>query len=423
MNITRNERHLINSEGLWAFYDGLTTTFLVAFALVFDASNTVIGLFAALPYIAILLSEIPGARLLESFSRLKVYGFVSIIGRLMWIGIIFAPFIFPKSPLLFMVVFYFLNQFFEYAGDPAWTTLTADVVPVKRRGNFSARRQRRIGIAGLVAMILGGAYLDLFTIPDLRGFLTMFAIGAGFGILSVLAILRVKEPKYQDHKHHGFKEYFRLEGDFKKFTILVFLFNFAFMLASPLIAAYMLRELALPYSLFALAGALALLSKIAVYKHVGWLSDKVGDKPVLFLSLLGTAVVPFLFLFIHPQTLWLIWPTMLLNGIVWAGYDVAIFNMFLDLTTPDKRAVQNASYMIITSVPMIVAPILGGFIADNLTFVLAGIPLVFAISAIFRAVTSFMLLSIPERRIKHEYPFAEVLHKAFQVHPVRGSSG
>jgi len=420
MKLSFNERKIIQGNGFWALYDGFTTLYLIAFALALGANNTVVGLIGALPYIGALISEMPGSWLLERVSRMKIYAFSSYISRLMWVGIIVSPFIFPSNPLLYVIIFYSLSVIFDYLNDPAYTTLMADVVPTQRRGMFNARRQKLIGFFGMIAMLLGGWYLDLFTLPDLNGFVTMFAFGLLFGLLTTFTTLRVKAPPYQDHAHHNFKEYFRPEGDFKKFIIFVFVFNMSFMLASPLILAYMLRDLALPYALFAIAASIALIVKILVYKHIGRLSDKFGDKPILFMSVFGTAIVPFSFLFITPETLWLLWPVQIFNGLVWAGYDVTIFNMFLDLTTPDKRAVQNASYMIITSVPLIVAPILGGFIADNLTFLLAGIPLVFALSAAGRALSSFLLLSIPERRIQHEYPLTEVLHKAFQMHPMRG---
>jgi MFS family permease len=113
-------------------------------------------------------------------------------------------------------------------------------------------------------------------------------------------------------------------------------------------------------------------------------------------------------------------PAQIISGIVWAGYDVTIFNMFLDVTSPDKRAVQTATYSIITSVPLAIAPVLGGFIADNVVIGLAGIPLVFAISMVMRFFAPMLLLKIPERRVKHEYPLREVLMHAIEMHPSQG---
>jgi len=420
MRLNNNQKHLMRSGGWWALYDGFTSLYLAAFALALGASNTIIGILGAIPYVAIMISEIPGAKLLEHFKRLQIYGFASMLSRFMWLGMILTPLLFAKNPLLAVVIFYFLSKLGDYVSDPAWTVLVADAVPNKIRGEFIARRVRLINIFGMIALVLGGWYLDLFQAPDLTGFVTMFLVGIGFGVTTTLFTLRVKEPPYQDHAHHGFREFFQLDGDLKRFTIFTFCFNFAFMLASPFFTVYILKDLGQPYAIFAIATALTHISKILVFKHVGKLSDKFGDKPVLLLSCFGTAIVPLLFLLISPERIWLLFPVQILTGIVWAGYDVTIFNMFLDVTTPDKRAVQTATYSIVTSIPLAVGPVLGGFIADNLVLGLAGIPLVFAISAVFRALAPVLLLKIPERRITHEYPLREVLWKAVELHPSRG---
>ncbi|HSU73199.1 MAG TPA: MFS transporter [Candidatus Binatia bacterium] len=420
MKLNNNQQYLLNSGGWWALYDGFTSAYLVAFALALGANNTVVGILGALPYIAILFSEIPGAMLLEHFSRLRIYSVASTLSRLMWLGMLLTPALFMSHPLAALILFFFLAKFGDYISDPAWTVLVADVVPAPTRGAFVARRTRLINIWGMIALVIGGFYLDLFAAHDLRGFITMFGIGICFGIATTLVTLRVKEPQYRDHNHHGFKEFFHLEGDFLRYVVFAFAFNFAFMLASPFFTAYILQDLGQPYIIFALSTALTNLTKIAVFKHVGKLSDKFGDKPVLLLSVLGTGLVPLVFLLTTPERIWLLWIGQILSGIVWAGYDVAIFNMFLDLTSEDKRAVQTATYSIATSIPLIIAPVLGGFIADNLVFGLAGIPLVFAISMVLRFLSPLLLLGIPEKRIKHEYPLREVLWHAIELHPSRG---
>jgi MFS family permease len=420
LKLDDNQRHVLNSGGWWALYDGLTSGYLIAFALALGASNTVVGVIGALPYLAAMFSEIPGAQLLEYFPRLRIYAVASTISRLSWLGVIAVPFIFIKAPLVAIIAFYFLSKFCDYIADPSWTVLVADVVPVKLRGEFISKRTRLINIFGMVALVAGGYYLDLFRAPSLTGFLTMFAVGIVFGICTTLVTLRVREPLYQYHDHHKFKEFFQLDGEFRKYVTFAFVFNFAFMLASPFFTAYILNNLGQPYIIYAISTALTNLTKILMFPHIGRLSDKFGDKPVLLLSVMGTALVPLVFLFTTPATLWLLWVGQILSGIVWAGYDVAIFNVFLNLTTPEKRAVQNATYAIITSVPLIVAPILGGFIADHLVFFLAGIPLVFFLSMIARLLSSFLLWGIPERRIKHEYPLREVLMNAFAFHPSHG---
>ena len=68
MKYTQNQKHLINSGALWAVYNGFTGAFLVAFALALGAPNIVVGILAAIPYLAIMLAEYPGAKLVEFYS-------------------------------------------------------------------------------------------------------------------------------------------------------------------------------------------------------------------------------------------------------------------------------------------------------------------------------------------------------------------
>ena len=69
MAISHNQKVLLGNGGLWAMYDGLTTVFLIAYALYLGASNTVIGLIGAIPYISMIVSQMPGVLLIHRFSR------------------------------------------------------------------------------------------------------------------------------------------------------------------------------------------------------------------------------------------------------------------------------------------------------------------------------------------------------------------
>ncbi|MBI4151093.1 MFS transporter [Candidatus Woesearchaeota archaeon] len=418
MKLNQNQKHILHSGGLWGLYDGLTAGFLLAYALALGANNTIVGILGAVPFIAALVSEMPGAKLLENIGKVRVYGWATSLGRLAWLGIIFAPVLFAKQPLLALILFYFLSRCLEYLADPAWTVLVADEVQAKIRGEFIAKRTRLVGIAAMVALVAAGWYLDFFS--DLTGFMTMFAVGIGLGLLNTFIVTRVKDGKEPDHLHHGFREFFTLDADFRKYLFFVFCFNFAFMLASPFFTAYILSDLRQSYTIFALSTAVAVITKIFVYTHMGRLADKYGDKPVLLLSVMSTALVPITFLFITPERIWLLWFGQIMAGITWAGYDVSIFNMFINVTTPEKRAMQTATYNIITSIPLIIAPVVAGFIADNIAFIFAGIPLLFAISAALRFLSSLFLFSIPEKRVKYEYPLSEVLMHAVEIHPSRG---
>jgi len=206
----------------------------------------------------------------------------------------------------------------------------------------------------------------------------------------------------------------------KTFVIFNILFSFSFMLASPLIAVYMLKELNLGYQFYGIAIAVATLAKIVFSHPIGKLTDKFGDKPFAIIGHFGTALVPLMFLGITPETIWLVIPVQIYAGLVWAFVDITNYNLLLDLSDARTRALQIAEFNIYANVPRVVAPILGGWMSESITWVLAGIPLIFVLSSIMRFLSTFILFYIKEPRAKQEYPLIYVMRQAMHFHPSNG---
>lgn len=414
-----NKTALLAHIALWAAYDGLTSIYLVAFALALGANNTIVGILGALPFLASIITQIPGAELVQHYTRKNIYLALTTVGRLFWIPLLATPFLLTK-PLLFVVLFYFLSRIFESITDPAWFSLLADVVPTKERGAFSSKRLRLLGLFGTIAMILGGLWLKQYPKESPTGFAIMFAVGILLGLLANTIVRSVKEPPYPDHEHHPIKEFFTLSGPLKKFTIFSVAFNFAFMLASPFFAVYMLKNLDISYEYYGIATSITIIAQLITSSYIGKLADKYGDKPIAILGVLGTTLVPLLFLFITPQRLWLLIPVQAFSGIVWAAADIARFNLLLDLTDPKRRAIQVAEYTMYANMSLIIAPILGGWMSENVTIILTGIPLIFITSSMLRLLSSLLLFSIKEPRSKKEYSATYVLREAIHLHPNKG---
>ncbi|MBS3147682.1 MFS transporter [Candidatus Woesearchaeota archaeon] len=405
--------------GIWAAYEGFTAVYLTAYALALGASNTVIGFLGALPFLASMLTQIIGAELVQHYSRRHIYALFAGIGRLLWLPILLAPFLFEK-PLLTVAVAYLFIKLFETMTDPSSTTLLADIVPEQARGEFTSNRLRLLSLCAMISMVLGGLWLKQFPKESPTGFAIMFAVGAVFGIISVIFFTKVKEPEYSDHVHHKLTEFFSLDSNLRRFVTFSCAFNFAYMLASPLIAVYMLKTLELTYSFYGLLTALSLLTQLIFSRYIGKLTDSFGDKPIAILGIIGTAVVPLIYLLINKETTWLLIPAHIFSGFVWTAADISRFNLLLDLTSPQKRAMQIAEYSLYTNIPLIVAPILGGWMTENVNFIIAGIPLVFTLSAILRFISAAFLIPIKEPRAKQEYSAAYVLRHSIHFSPTKG---
>ncbi len=419
MKETRNQVLLIEQGILWSVYYGLTSAFLIAFALALGASNTVIGIAGALPYLAAILAQVPGAKLVEFYSRLHINIVLTITSRLLWIPIVLIPIYFKAHPLLTLLIYFFLLQFTEWLTYPTWASLSGDFVPVIDRGRYFAKRNMLMGISGMTVSVMGAAYLDLFPKTSYTGFSTMFLVGILFGLWASYLYAKMKEPRYRDKKYHKITEFFKVKGEFRSFIYIIMFFNFSFMVAAPFFIVYMLKNIEVSYTLMMVSFAVAGISKIIAHPHWGRVSDKIGDKPVAIASIFGTSLVPFLFLFVTKDVIWLIFVAQIVSGIVWAGVELSVFNLLLDFSH-QERTMKVAKYVMLTSIPLIAAPVVGGLIADELSFLLSGIPLVFAISFLLRATSAVFMFSIKEPRIKKRHKAGEIIHEIFTIHPIQG---
>ncbi len=417
MTFNPSQRRLITNGGLWAAYEGFNAAFLAAFALVLGASNTIIGTLSAVPFIALILSQIPGAKLIEYISRKKVYVIGTGISRLLWVLIILVPYFFKSHPLIVVVLAYFLIRFTEYITDPAWTTTAADLTPVKKRGILFGTRNMFLVGGMMAASTIGAFYLDLFPKQSPYGFTTMFFVGIIVGLLATSQFAKIRIPKYRDHKHHKITEFFSRKT-LKPYTSIIFFFNFSYAIASPLFVVYILRNLGLNYKIYVGTIIIASVLKIISNRHWGKITDRYGDKQVAVLCIIGTALVPLFYLFITAKTLWLIIPAQIISGIAWAGVNLTTFNLLLDFTNPKTRATEIAQHNMVIAFPLIIAPIAGGILADHIRhFIIAGIPFVFLVSAILRLVSAWLMHHITEPRAKREYKIWVVFKRATAVHP------
>lgn len=415
----RNYKLLLANSSLLSAHRAFTSLYLVAFALTMGASNTTIGILGALPWLAQMLTQIPGAAICQKYLRKNIFLLFGILGRIFWLPLLATPFLFDY-PIIALVAFYLLITLLEGISMPAIISLIGDTVAAEDRGWFNAQRLRFIGLFGVICMTLGGLWLQQFPRESPVGFAIMFGFGTLLGLLSALAVKKIEEPPYKDHEHHTIREFFTLKGEFKKFVIYSVFFNFARMLASPLFAVFFLENLGMSYEFYGIAAGLTILSRVLFSKRIGKLSDKYGDKPVAVLATMGIAVVPLAYLFVTPEIIWVVVPLELFSGMVWGAFEISHFNLMIGLTDPKKRALQIAEHNFYSDVPMVIAPILGGLMSDHIVWLLSGIPLVFLLSGILRVASALFILRIKEPRVEGDHTAMEVLKDVIELHPIKG---
>ncbi|MCM8798413.1 MAG: MFS transporter, partial [Candidatus Omnitrophica bacterium] len=108
---------------------GLTTDYITPYALVLKANVREIGTLSALSNLSSSLVQLKSADFSEKLkSRKKIINLSVFLHALMFIPLIFIPYIFKANPIFFLILFVvLLNSFNAFAGPP-WTSLISEYI-------------------------------------------------------------------------------------------------------------------------------------------------------------------------------------------------------------------------------------------------------------------------------------------------------
>ncbi len=416
----KDKKNLLRNGAWWSAADAFTTPFIIPFALALNATTVIVGLINSLQNLAIVASQVPGSEIVWIFKRRRaINNACEFFCKASWLAIVLIPFLPSGSWLTVLIAAVAIASFFSNLSYPAWTSFIADVIPKETRARYLANRNMWMGFVSIIITIFVGFYLDIFPSGDLRGFSSIFLFGFVAGIIAIVYFSRIK-GKEDWLPAHRFRDYLKMGVNLRRFLMFAAYFNFTYMIASPFFAVYMLENLKMDYGSYVMFSAIAAFAGLVSQKHWGALIDKYGCKPMISIAVVGAAFVPFFFIFVNPGNLIYLVAVQILSGVAWAGIGLATFNMFLDTSDSNKRVMQTADYNLITTVPMIAAPILGGYVAESYTFILSGLPLIFLISAILRLSSLPLLGRIKEKHVEQDYASAYAFRVFVSIHPVKG---
>lgn len=182
-------------------------------------------------------------------------------------------------------------------------------------------------------------------------------------------------------------------------TVFIDLVGFGIII--PILPLYAERQGATPFQIGALLASYSLMQFIFA-PILGSLSDRVGRKPVLALSLLGTAVASVTLGLASslPNGLWLLFVARTIDGITGANLSTAQAYV-ADVTTPEKRAKGLGLLGMAFGLGFVLGPAIGGTLAS----VDIALPFYF-VAALALGNSILMLFRLPEPK----------QHQSFAVH-------
>lgn len=348
---------------------------LTAFALHLGASNVMIGILAATPFLAQLL-QLPAIQLVERWRRRKQIAVVSsLIGRTMLAVMAGLAFFSGTAALIIFLVAQMLLCGLGAIGGCAWNAWMRDLAPEGRLGEVFARRTVWLTGISLVLGLAAALALDGTqagsTARDLV-FAAMFALGCITGLISARIVAVMPEPLMPPADRVDLRAMLgRPLGDanFRRLLVFVASWQFAINLATPFFTVFIVRQLHFAVSFVLLLSVASQIANILALRLWGRLSDRFANKSVL--AVCAPAYIVAIVAMIGASQLgdrtavklWLIGLHLIMGATI-AGVTLASTNIALKLSPKGSATAYVATSAITTALAAGIAPILGGLLAQ-----------------------------------------------------------
>lgn len=390
---------------------GAGETYLNPFGIFLKASSVQIGLLTTLPPLIGAIFQVVGVWLMERYkSRRIIIVCTAFLQALLWIPILFVPYVFGDGPPAVMALIVLAVIYYAIANVsvPIWNSLMGDLVPVNSRGSFFGYRNKQIGLISFISLVLAGQILAIYENRGIVtfGYAVIFTVAFISKVNSARWLARYEDPTFHfDRSHHfSFLQFLKRapKSNFAKFVLFVATMNFAAYIAAPYFAFYMLNDIKMSYFEYTFVVAIATVSQYMTMQYWGSIADQFGNRKILTVCGLGVSTLP-LFWLISSNTI-VIALIQIFAGFMWAGFNLAAANFMFDAVTPPKRARCVAYQSIVNSVFVLAGSLLGSFLAENtpMSFPLSqGLDTpespfirVFFISGLLRFLTMLFLLKL-----------------------------
>lgn len=399
-------------------------TALTGYVKALGATDFAYSLLLGAPYVAKFMQLITSYVLEKTRARRTLLIWFGLVGRMLWLPVGLVPYFIPTNEgmvqiwaiLLLVMVLSCICAFNE----TAFSSLMADMVPVRISGRYFGARQCITMASGILSGFFVSWLLDTLTADgSLAGYSIIFAMAGIFGALDVACYFFVDFPPMKaadpSEKKESMPAMLRdvlSNKRYMKLIALLTIWSFCAQMASPFYNVHMLGPMRMSYSEVNLLSAI--MTNVAMLLFSGlwgkWL-DRYGNKAVLRVFTLLVAMLPFFWLFTGPRIIWMVPIVQFLSGMVWSAVNLSTQNLYLYQAPEKNRSMYFAVYFCITQMAGVsLAYAAGGWLLDNLLLPLSlqlqlsffGNELnqyhyIFVLSGILRIAVSLLLLRfLPE---------------------------
>jgi MFS family permease len=360
-------------------------------ALGFASFSTILPLFAAsMTDSALLIGLVPaihsvGWQLPQLFTaghvaRLRRYKrtvmLMTVHERLPFLGFAIVALCLPILGIRSGLILTFLLLIWQGLGGGftanAWTSMISKIIPTESRGTFFGFQ------AGLANLLISGAAIGAGYILDFLAypldFAVCFLIASSFFTLSWFALALTREPEDTEktipkESPRFLDDSFRIlrkDANFDWFLAVRFLSQFATM-GFPFYIIYALRRFDMDAVTAGYLTATLTISQTLANVGMGWIGDKFGHRRMLILG--GFAALTSSGLAWIASSIAWFYPIFLLAGLANVSIWTIGLTMTVDFSGEADRPLYIGLSQTLTAPATILAPILGGWIADTAGFI------------------------------------------------------
>lgn len=387
----------------------------------FGSFGTVIPLFfAQMTNSAILIGLIPaihavGWQIPQLFtagwvSRMRKYKpavlMMTIHERLPYLGLMLAAWMLPVFGVKIVLPLAFCMLIWQGLGSGLtanpWQSMIAKIVPAESRGTFYGAQAAVANILISFSAIGAGYLLDIIHSP--LDFMLCFLITSIAMGLSYFALAMTREPEDtekeippENHQFwEGARDILRKDTNFVWFLVFRVVYQFATM-GFAFYIVYGLRAFNMDAVTAGYLTAALTISQTVANVGMGWLGDRFGHRSMLIAGAVAVVLSSFA-AWAAPSIGWL-YLVFVLSGLA----NVSFWTIGMAMTTQFGTEIERPVYIGLANTLIapatIIAPILGGWIAD-----VAGYKTTFMLSAIGGLLTTLVLIFLVKNPIITKVP-------------------
>jgi MFS family permease len=352
-------------------------TILPLFVASMTDSATLIGLVPAIHAAGWLLPQLFTAKNTSRLRRYKRTVLTNTVHeRVPFLGFAAVALLLPAIGIKMGLLLTFLLLIWQglgggFTANP-WTSMISKIIPSENRGTFFGLQAAVANLFISGAAVGAGYLLDFFNSPI--DFALCFIIASFFFTISWFALAATREPEDTEkviEEHHlplwqGAGRIIQRDRNFSWFLVARFLSQFATMGFSFYIV-YALRRFDADAIILGYLTATLTITQTLANISMGWLGDRFGHRAMLILGGVS-AMLSSLLAWFAPSIIWF-FPIFILAALT----NVSIWTNGMTMSTTFSSEAERPFYIglaqTLTAPATILAPLIGGWVADSFGFV------------------------------------------------------